>query len=236
MRTPGSDVALAAGFLFGEAIVQRAEDILRIETCATDEGGQAATVHLARGAVFDPRTLERHFYTTSSCGVCGKASIEAVLAAGVPTVEPGEPVPAELLLAPPRAAAGAPGALRAYRRAARGCPLRPRGDPARHPRGRRASQRHGQAGGRGAPGWRASPHWTRSLMVSGRPQLRAGAEGGAGRGGGAGGGLGAVQPGGGAGRAGRDDAGRVPEGGSLQRVLRIGRIRGDERAAGGLSG
>jgi FdhD protein len=101
MRTPGSDVELAAGFLFGEAIVQGAEDVLRIETCATDEGGQAATVHLASGAAFDPATLERHFYTTSSCGVCGKASIEAVLAAGVPEVEPRGAVPAELLLGLP---------------------------------------------------------------------------------------------------------------------------------------
>jgi len=98
MRTPGSDVELAAGFLYGEAIVRGRADVLRIETCATDSGGQAATVFLAPAAVFDAASLRRHFYTTSSCGVCGKASIEAVLAAGVPSVDPGGVMDARTML------------------------------------------------------------------------------------------------------------------------------------------
>ena len=85
MRTPGSDFELAAGFMYGEAIVDAAASIVSIRYCvdARREGPQqynAVTVRLAPGARFDPATLQRNFYTSSSCGVCGKASIEAVLA------------------------------------------------------------------------------------------------------------------------------------------------------------
>jgi FdhD protein len=77
MRTPGSDEELATGFLFGEGLLNRRSDVARIER---DEGSSAnrVRIHLAVGVRLDLKQLERHFYTTSSCGICGKASLEAV--------------------------------------------------------------------------------------------------------------------------------------------------------------
>lgn len=83
MRTPGSDFELAAGFLFSESIVDRGADIVSIAYCVDPaEGPQLyniVQVRLAESAAFDPGVLSRNFYTTSSCGVCGKASIEAAM-------------------------------------------------------------------------------------------------------------------------------------------------------------
>lgn len=73
MRTPGADEDLAAGFLFTEGIVQRASDIAEIRVFAN-----IVTVALSPDLAVDLQKLERHFYTTSSCGVCGKTSIDAV--------------------------------------------------------------------------------------------------------------------------------------------------------------
>lgn len=78
MRTPGNDAELAAGFLFGEGILTGRGDIERIE-----EGrGNVITVLLRPGVRVDIEHLQRNFYTTSSCGVCGRASIDAVHATG----------------------------------------------------------------------------------------------------------------------------------------------------------
>jgi FdhD protein len=81
MRTPGSDFELAAGFLFGEGVVRRSGDISAIRYCVGDRPQQynEVEVQLAPAVAFDAAALERNFYTTSSCGVCGKASIEAVM-------------------------------------------------------------------------------------------------------------------------------------------------------------
>ena len=81
MRTPGDDVALAVGFLAGEGIIAGREQIADVVACQDAEEGNVVTVHLAPGVVPDWNSLERHGYTSSSCGVCGKASIEAVFAA-----------------------------------------------------------------------------------------------------------------------------------------------------------
>ncbi|MFL5384178.1 MAG: formate dehydrogenase accessory sulfurtransferase FdhD [Longimicrobiaceae bacterium] len=80
MRTPGADFELAAGFLYGEGVVGGAEAIASIRYCT--EGEQqynVVSVVLAPGTGFDAEALRRNFYQTSSCGVCGKASIEAVM-------------------------------------------------------------------------------------------------------------------------------------------------------------
>ena len=76
MRTPGQDAELAAGFLFSEGIL-RPGQIAKI-ACIQN----TATVTLAPGVELDDSALQRNFYMTSSCGVCGKASVESIEAAG----------------------------------------------------------------------------------------------------------------------------------------------------------
>jgi FdhD protein len=79
MRTPGHDAELAAGFLLSEGILSRRDQIRAI-----DPRGNAVTIRLTAGVEVDFERLERHFYTTSSCGVCGKASIDALRIQGCP--------------------------------------------------------------------------------------------------------------------------------------------------------
>jgi FdhD protein len=88
MRTPGHDRELAAGFLFTEGILQQASQISGI---TADEKG-ALNIQLAEGVQIDSERLARNFYVTSSCGVCGKASIDALRAAGCPILPRGRPV------------------------------------------------------------------------------------------------------------------------------------------------
>jgi FdhD protein len=76
MRTPGNDAALAAGFLFTEAIIKSALEIEAINTDAFNPN--KITVILTDGTVPNIQQTERNFYTSSSCGVCGKASIDAI--------------------------------------------------------------------------------------------------------------------------------------------------------------
>ena len=73
MRTPGDDVDLALGFLHGEGLIGSAA---QVET--VDAADDIVTVTLDPGVAFDPASLTRNTYATSSCGVCGKASVEAV--------------------------------------------------------------------------------------------------------------------------------------------------------------
>jgi len=90
MRTPGDDFELAAGFLFTEGILQSSDQVREILHCGK---GKVATntlrVELVAGVEVDMTRLERNFYTTSSCGVCGKTSLEA-LATGAHPVSPPE--------------------------------------------------------------------------------------------------------------------------------------------------
>jgi FdhD protein len=82
MRTPGHDAELAAGFLFTEGILTSRAGLISIE-CAEN------SVNVTLAADVDPGT-SRNFYTTSSCGVCGKASIESLHAAGCEMLPRGE--------------------------------------------------------------------------------------------------------------------------------------------------
>ncbi|MCA1218102.1 formate dehydrogenase accessory sulfurtransferase FdhD [Streptomyces sp. 8L] len=83
MRTPGDDFALAAGFLVSEGVLASAADVQSIVYCAgaRDDGQNTynvVDVRLAPGVPVPDITLERNVYTTSSCGLCGKASLDAV--------------------------------------------------------------------------------------------------------------------------------------------------------------
>ncbi len=85
MRTPGNDDELAAGFLFTEGIVRRPADVDSIATCgppAMTGSINVVRVELADEVAVDLERLERHFYTSSSCGVCGKSSLDAVAVQG----------------------------------------------------------------------------------------------------------------------------------------------------------
>jgi FdhD protein len=83
MRTPGADFDLAAGFLVSEGLLASPDDVTRIAFC-TDPGEpqrhNIVNVVLAGGVRFDRERFRRNVYTTSSCGICGKAAIEQVRA------------------------------------------------------------------------------------------------------------------------------------------------------------
>jgi FdhD protein len=85
MRTPGNDEELAAGFLFTEGIIKNAEDISEIKRSHADEN--IVQVILKENTIPALGNAARNFYTTSSCGVCGKASIDAINTVSVFTTE-----------------------------------------------------------------------------------------------------------------------------------------------------
>nr|MBA3953065.1 formate dehydrogenase accessory sulfurtransferase FdhD [Rubrobacter sp.] len=106
MRTPGADFELAAGFLYGEGIVSSREEIKRISYCVdadvdVEQRYNIVNVELRGDREYDLRSLERHFYTTSACGVCGKASLEQLELRGCPVVGPGPEVAAETIYSLP---------------------------------------------------------------------------------------------------------------------------------------
>ena len=82
MRSPGDDAALAVGFLHGEGVVRQRQHVVDIEV---DSG--KVIVGLSDSCSFDIDQLKRHFYATSSCGVCGRASIEAITANEPPEID-----------------------------------------------------------------------------------------------------------------------------------------------------
>ena len=78
MRTPGHDEELAAGFLLTEGLIQTLKDIARIEPYPRNPSGNVLNVFLAPGISVDFGQLTRHVFASSSCGLCGKATIKAV--------------------------------------------------------------------------------------------------------------------------------------------------------------
>jgi FdhD protein len=102
MRTPGADFELAAGFLYGEGVIRSGDEIRSISHCDEpdldeDKRYNIVNVDLRSDALPDLQALERHFYTTSACGVCGKASLESLRLRGSPAILPGPEVDAEVL-------------------------------------------------------------------------------------------------------------------------------------------
>ncbi|CCH01615.1 fdhD-like protein [Fibrella aestuarina BUZ 2] len=102
MRTPGHDFELALGFLLTEGLIQTREQVHSLRHC-TDLGrqqvlGNIVRVELQPDVPVELGTLARNFYTTSSCGVCGKASIDAVRNTGCPLLPAVQPfVAADLI-------------------------------------------------------------------------------------------------------------------------------------------
>jgi FdhD protein len=95
MRTPGHDLELAVGFLWTEGILTAPEQLQQVRHC----GPPGSTGHpnvirvdLQPEVAVDLNRLERHFYTTSSCGVCGKTSLEAVRVRHRPPLAEGQPL------------------------------------------------------------------------------------------------------------------------------------------------
>ena len=104
MRTPGHDEDLAAGFLLSEGVVNSPADIFEISRCPSQQGeetpGNVVDVLLRDQSVFDPASLTRHVFTSSSCGICGRATLDAVFQSFAP-VEANWTLPVESLTAFP---------------------------------------------------------------------------------------------------------------------------------------
>ena len=118
MRTPGNDFELAAGFLFGEGVVTSREQIHRLSYCVdrdvdAEQQYNIVQVSLRDTTLPDLKTLDRHFYTTSACGVCGKASLDALRLRGGPAIPPGPEVTPDLLAGLPDRLHGAQGVFQA---------------------------------------------------------------------------------------------------------------------------
>jgi len=113
MRTPGQDIDLAMGFLLTEGIICGAGDVVTAQLCAgTDTPNTYNVVDVVLGAEVPPPATDpsRNFYTTSSCGVCGKASIDAVRTRSLFDVA------ADPLVVPAQVLADLPDRLRAAQR------------------------------------------------------------------------------------------------------------------------
>ena len=112
MRTPGHDADLALGFLSGERVIESIEDVLSVRHCREVRSPEAADnvvrVALAEGVSVDWEALRRNLYASSSCGVCGRATIENALACAPPISDPARfratlfpPLPDRLAAAQP---------------------------------------------------------------------------------------------------------------------------------------
>jgi len=118
MRTPGADFELAAGFLSGEGVIRTRDELRGISYCVdagldTQQRYNVVNVALARDALPDLAPLERHFVTTSACGVCGKASLDALRLRGVPSLSEGPAVSPETITALPDRLRGEQGVFQA---------------------------------------------------------------------------------------------------------------------------
>jgi len=119
MRTPGDDFALAAGFLVSEGVLAEGRELQNIVYCAgaTEDGSNTynvVDVRTAPDVVLPDITLERNVYTTSSCGLCGKASLDAVRTTARWAIDDGADAPPVRLT--PELLASLPDRLRASQR------------------------------------------------------------------------------------------------------------------------
>lgn len=103
MRTPGHDSELAAGFLFTEGIVQRRDQILQLDadpppSSVQPNRGNVIVASLSPEALPDFDKMRRHFFASSSCGICGKASIDAVRSRCLAPPNPAFRLDSEILI------------------------------------------------------------------------------------------------------------------------------------------
>ena len=104
MRTPGHDLELAAGFLLTEGVIIGSDQIAGLRQVATrGHKRNVVRVDLRRGVVFDTARLQRNFVASSSCGLCGKASIDAVRVRGIARPNPDLRVSPDVLCLLPEA-------------------------------------------------------------------------------------------------------------------------------------
>ncbi|MBZ0206461.1 MAG: formate dehydrogenase accessory sulfurtransferase FdhD [Flavobacteriales bacterium] len=100
MRTPGHDAELVLGFLFTEGIITDPAQVVRVEHCENvkkEERGNVVRAELHPSVELDPAKWQRNFYTSSSCGVCGKTSIDAVRTQCAREITPFGPIDAEVI-------------------------------------------------------------------------------------------------------------------------------------------
>ena len=98
MRTPGNDLELAAGFLLTEGIIESLDQIAGLHAKAPENGLRSNVVEVElKDSEFDPAELQRNFYAASSCGICGKASIEAIRVRGLRQLDSGLRIDPEML-------------------------------------------------------------------------------------------------------------------------------------------
>jgi len=109
MRTPGADFELAVGFLYGEGILGGAEDVSAVRYCvdAAEQQYNVVTVDLAPGVPSPDPALSRNVLTTSACGVCGTASLQALHDQGFRQLTSGPVIDADVLRSLPLRLAGA---------------------------------------------------------------------------------------------------------------------------------
>lgn len=118
MRTPGADFELAAGFLHGEQIVTQASDIHQMSYCIDRELDAQQQYNIVNvepraGVDLDLSRLDRNFMATSACGVCGKASLDAIRLRNCPTIPPGPRLPASVIRTLPDSLRGRQGVFAA---------------------------------------------------------------------------------------------------------------------------
>jgi len=106
MRTPGHDCELAAGFLRTEGLIDAREQVLALRQDDGESGARGNRVEVElEGGIFDPEPMQRNFFSASSCGICGKASIEAIRVRGLRAPNPEFKIDPDVLC-------GLPGRLR----------------------------------------------------------------------------------------------------------------------------
>lgn len=103
MRTPGHDLELAAGFVFTEGIIRSRDQIASVSHAPDEKqnGANRVRIELAAGVELDPELTRRNFFAASSCGICGKASIDSVRVRGIAPANPDFRLAPEVLCSLP---------------------------------------------------------------------------------------------------------------------------------------